>query len=582
MTKVSKKAQGVEKKVAPNVKSSKRDAVTKKNAIRKKLKSVSKETTPGKTSSRKVAPKKSAPSGASSKKVETKKAASKKSKRRGTEKKSLKVRPLLEMSSADAKAFLLKPESYCGFELPPYFDFAPVLAEAEAMAGGSALVEKFCKQLKASEQVNYTVYSNKDGRFAWRPFQLVHPVVYVSLVSTITESTNWTHIRQKFTEFASNPRVKCVSLPRESLTKRQDRASQILNWWQEIEQASIELALDYSFVLHADVTDCYPSIYTHSLAWALHGKSVAKNDKSKALVGNRIDQLVQHMRHGQTNGIPQGSTLMDFIAEMVLGYADQLLCERLSNELGVSDYQVLRYRDDYRIFVNEPQSGERILKLLSEVLMGLGLKLNTSKTTGALAVVESALKVDKKQWMRCRQSDSNLQKHLLLLHFHGIDFPNSGSLLVALDHFYKRLRRRRSVKNHAQLVSIATDIGYRNPRCFPVCAAIVSKLLSLLPTKSEKLALIKRIQRKLKLLPNSGHLEVWLQRLSYPFDKELEYNEPLCQLVNGRKTSIWNSVWIEDKKLRAKIDKATIVSKLQLLRLKLIVEREEYSVFHPY
>ena len=37
------------------------------------------------------------------------------------------------------------------------------------------------------------------------------------------------------------------------------------------------------------------------------------------------------MRYGQTNGIPQGSVLMDFISEMVLGYIDKLLEEKISN-----------------------------------------------------------------------------------------------------------------------------------------------------------------------------------------------------------------------------------------------------------
>ena len=37
------------------------------------------------------------------------------------------------------------------------------------------------------------------------------------------------------------------------------------------------------------------------------------------------------MSYGQTNGIPQGTILMDFIAEMVLGYADYLLTERLKD-----------------------------------------------------------------------------------------------------------------------------------------------------------------------------------------------------------------------------------------------------------
>ena len=35
------------------------------------------------------------------------------------------------------------------------------------------------------------------------------------------------------------------------------------------------------------------------------------------------------MSYGQTNGIPQGSILTDFIAEIVLGYAD----EQISSEI---------------------------------------------------------------------------------------------------------------------------------------------------------------------------------------------------------------------------------------------------------
>jgi hypothetical protein len=53
--------------------------------------------------------------------------------------------------------------------------------------------------------------------------------------------------------------------------------------------------------------------------------------------------------YGQTNGIPQGSVLMDFIAEMVLGYIDERLSQCLDKKM---DYRIIRYRDDYRIFTN--------------------------------------------------------------------------------------------------------------------------------------------------------------------------------------------------------------------------------------
>ena len=35
------------------------------------------------------------------------------------------------------------------------------------------------------------------------------------------------------------------------------------------------------------------------------------------------------------------------------------------------EYKILRYRDDYRIFTNNSQTGEIVLKKLTEVLIGL-------------------------------------------------------------------------------------------------------------------------------------------------------------------------------------------------------------------
>ena len=88
------------------------------------------------------------------------------------------------------------------------------------------------------------------------------------------------------------------------------------------------------------------------------------------------------MRYGQTNGIPQGSVLMDFIAQMVLEYIDKLLEEKISKK--VKEYTILRYRDDYRIFVNNYKDGELILKNLTEILIDFSFKLNSSKTNFAI------------------------------------------------------------------------------------------------------------------------------------------------------------------------------------------------------
>jgi len=84
-----------------------------------------------------------------------------------------------------------------------------------------------------------------------------------------------------------------------------------------------------------------------------------------SLLGNKIDAYIQAGRYGQTNGISQGSVLMDFIAELVLGYVDG----QINLELGQStDFRILRYRDDYRIFANNDNRTEEIIKIVVETI----------------------------------------------------------------------------------------------------------------------------------------------------------------------------------------------------------------------
>jgi len=493
-----------------------------------------------------------------------------------------KERCVLEMTWEEARAFFLKPESYCSIELPAYFNFGKVLSSVAKVLKKKPLDDTELRNARDHEGVNYSLLSNKDGRHAWRPFQLIHPALYVSLVNRITEPQHWNSIRERFKKFQEIRNSNCISIPIESKSKRKDKAAQILHWWQEIEQKAIELALEYEYVFHADITDCYGSIYTHSIAWALHDKDFAKSKRhDKTLIGNIIDSCIQKMRHGQTNGIPQGSVLMDFIAEMVLGFADLELNEKLEQS-GITDYRILRYRDDYRVFVNNTQIGEAILKALTEVLIGLGLKLNTSKTTGAQSVISSSLKPDKLAWLRARQEDKNLEKHLLVIHAHGLDYPNAGSLLQPLQDYLSRLSHVKHIQNPLALISIAVDIAYNSPRTFPVVAAIVSRLLRFLKSDEERAEVIKKVHAKLSRFPNTGLMEVWLQRIGY-FYGVSDYKEKLCHIVmTDKERVLWNNNWIKSSELKESIETADIIDRVKLERMKPTVHRSEVDLFDKY
>ena len=467
---------------------------------------------------------------------------------------------VIDMSAEQARRFFLKEESYRGFDLPPYFRFSGLLNEVSEYLEGKNLSDCIGKKKPADcEGVNYLLLANKDGRHAWRPFELIHPALYVGLVNIITSDENWKAIKKRFHDFYKIEKMDCMSLPVEAPEGEKDKESQILNWWSGVEQKSIELALDYEAIVHADITDCYGQVYTHSISWALHTKRKAKERRrDKSLIGNIIDKHIQDMRHGQTNGIPQGSVLMDFVAEMVLGYVDENLLEKI-NQLNVRDYRILRYRDDYRIFVHSTHDGEKILKALTEALIDFGFKLNSAKTVVSQNVIASSIKKDKIDWMARKQTDNDLQKHLLIIHDHSMRHPNAGSLLRGLSDFRKRLDRVQKIRFPEVLISVIVDIAYHNPRTYPICAAILSRLFQFIKDRGQKERLLKKIVDKFSSLPNTEYMSVWLQRIAISLRFNMDFEGSLCDLCKGEEVDngkIWNCNWIDSTELKNIIEKS--------------------------
>lgn len=170
---------------------------------------------------------------------------------------------VLEMSPEEACSFFMKPESYNSLDFPPYIDFDRILGEVnDAMRGCDNLPKKISHEY---EGVNYLILNNKDGRYAWRPMELIHPVLYVDLVRKITQEDNWEIIVKRFEHFRKNSLIRCLSLPSESLTNQSDKAEQVRQWWEEVEQESLRLSLEYDFLVHTDIGDCY-SLYIRILS----------------------------------------------------------------------------------------------------------------------------------------------------------------------------------------------------------------------------------------------------------------------------------------------------------------------------
>jgi RNA-directed DNA polymerase len=500
------------------------------------------------------------------------------------------MKTILDLNSEEAKAFFLKEESYCSFELPEYFSFQALITSLSKELTGKVLRDcTTAIKPKDVEGVNYTLLNNKDGKFAWRPFQLIHPALYVFLVQEITQENNWKTIQDRFKVFYANSKIECHSIPVAEENEKPDKQNQIYEWWQKVEQRSLALALEFNHLLHLDITDCYGSLYTHSISWAIHTTEEAKKPENRdnlAFVGVSIDKHIQAMSYGQTNGIPQGSALMDFIAEIVLGFGDLLLTEEL-NKLGITEYKIIRYRDDYRIFTNNPQQSSEIAKVLSDVLSRLNFKINSAKTHSTDDLVLGSLKPDKVHWIYNKRKTDNIQQWLIQLYVLGKEYPNSGSLYKETKHFLDWLQFKEKSEDGLEiqsvdvLVSILINLAYNNPRLFALVAASLSFLISKIEDKEIQKETLLKIKTKFSQLPNTSYLNIWLQRLTIKIDPAISYSGKLCEKVIDRGLPIWNSDWL-NVKFKKIVEETEIVKNESIEKMEIIFSEEETEDLGEY
>ncbi|MEP4165117.1 RNA-directed DNA polymerase [Maricaulis sp.] len=133
------------------------------------------------------------------------------------------------------------------------------------------------------------------------------------------------------------------------------------------------------FVLKADIAQCFPSLYTHSIAWAAHGIEAAKKDISKDSEANKFNSLDFFVRNGQrgnTRGVLVGPDAFRIVAEFVLSRIDSDLQDAVGDKI----VGAVRHVDDYYIGLKSEHDAQSVLSRLREVLATYELNLNDHKT----------------------------------------------------------------------------------------------------------------------------------------------------------------------------------------------------------
>ncbi len=226
------------------------------------------------------------------------------------------------------------------------------------------------------------------GKMAWRQFGLMHPYSYWHICDEMTQGANWQKIVDLLTLESG---VSSYSLP--PVYTRQNPKGAGIKAWKKLSQRDLIIDLsNKTYCANTDISNFYPSIYTHSIAWATEGKVEARKDRAaNLLLGSHLDKLFQNSKDGQTNGILIGSILSDIVAELILAKVDIDLIA--SVEKSKLDLTIVRYRDDYKFLSKTRSDAELALKIFSKVIQTeFDLSINEKKTRIDNDVVLGALR----------------------------------------------------------------------------------------------------------------------------------------------------------------------------------------------
>lgn len=220
---------------------------------------------------------------------------------------------------------------------------------------------------------DYIRYSSMRNINIPRPMGIPDPFAYANQAKCFAD--NWTNLQNHFNEKTKNDSFKISRIHLRKLVNRPELFEMNYKNFTKDGDPKQDIVIKSKFVAIADISNCFPSIYSHSISWALVGKSYAKS-KSKPSYKhewfNQIDFNTRNLKHGETNGILIGPHSSNLISEIILVAVD---CE-LSKE----GFKYIRHIDDYTCYVDTYEEAERFFLTLSEELKKYELALNGKKS----------------------------------------------------------------------------------------------------------------------------------------------------------------------------------------------------------
>ncbi len=203
-----------------------------------------------------------------------------------------------------------------------------------------------------------------------RKMAIPHPFAYQRLCSCLKE--NWVHIQNHFRDKTAGHTHK---ISRIHLRRIFDKAHLFeMNYknWRIDPSPEVNLLHGKHYLAKADISTCFPSIYTHALSWALVGKEQSKSNRGKDEWYNQIDHFTQNINHGETHGLLIGPHASNLLSEIILTTVDAELYKK---------HRYIRNIDDFDCYTRTHEEAERFIIDLNKQLQLFGLTLNHKKTS---------------------------------------------------------------------------------------------------------------------------------------------------------------------------------------------------------
>ena len=337
--------------------------------------------------------------------------------------------------------------------------------------------------------LSYKVTRNNNSP---RHMGIPHPLGFLRVCKAIFN--NWEKIEIKTNNTIS---YEQKSMIRPKIDNKNKRLMSLCGYDNNphAEQIQLDMQFGKKYFVHADISTFYPSIYTHSISWALVGKNEAKRNKNnKNLWYNRLDQACRNIQDSETIGIPIGPDTSGIISELILSQIDRKL----------EKYDHVRFIDDYKCFCSTKEQAESFIRDLSHLLDEYRLKLNTKKTK--ILPLPKALNDD---WVRrLRQfvewKEINILNKNKVIGFLDlaselfIENPSESPIRYAAKVLMKKKYKEYTAYN--LILRYFLNLCFLYPYVIDICDDIISLGIKTFPTKADgiKEILMKSLHEILK------------------------------------------------------------------------------------